>query len=427
MRHVSVAVIGVIIMMLSVAVHVQAQIGGAISPRVEVKQLNDHLYQLTATEFFPVVMIASIGPDGILLVDTGFKQTEELVLKELRKLGPGKIVYVINSHEHSDHTGGNELLGTGATIIAHERVKDQLQSGDNVLRELPPEALPNRGINTEITLQFNGEQVRIIPVPGGHTDTDMVVYFVKSRIVYLGGLADGHHFPFVDRAKGGSYSEYPHIIKQLLGIFPDDITIIPGHGSAFGISELKNFFQVLVETGEAVQKALQSGQDLAAMKKENILGPWSSYGQDFVKTDAWLQIIYDEMTHSVPQQKQSVIEAIYGVYHDHNSIQAALDTYQKLKKEAAKEYAFNEGVLNTFGYFLLNKKKTDDALTIFNANMQEYPASYNVYDSLAEAYLIKGEYDQAETYYKKALVINPQFDNAQKMLEKIEQLKKKEK
>ncbi|MFC1853722.1 MBL fold metallo-hydrolase [candidate division CSSED10-310 bacterium] len=395
-----------------------AQVGD-LKSKVELKKLNDHLYQITTHGFFDVELIASVGPDGILLVDTGLEQTAKQLKKTLKDLNQGKLKYIINTHEHNDHTGGNKVLGREVDIIAHEKVKHELKVGYNILRELPDFALPNKTITAPMSLQFNGEEIKIIPVPGSHSDTDTIVYFTKSKIVYMGGVGHAKNFPFPDTTKGGDVKNYPDVIQKIIDAVPDDVTFIPGHGESYTKADLKEFHEMLIKTIKLVKQELKAGKKPKELQQAKILKKWDSYGQGFVKTDAWIKVITDRFTGKTKTPKKFLIEPLYHALKK-NNIKGVLTEYKQLKEKHKAEYDFSENVLNLLGYHLLGQKKIDQAIEIFKFNIEEYPESYNVYDSLGEAYMIKGEKKLAIEYYQKALQINPEFENSKKMLKKLE-------
>lgn len=394
-------------------------------PTVEVEKLNDHLSKITCSANFSVVMLASVGKDGILLVDTGLEECAEKLKSKLEKLSTAKIVYIINSHEHSDHTGCNKQLGKGVTIIAHEKVKQELQSGYNLFRELPDYALPNKPISSDMSLTFNGDTIRIMLLPGSHSDTDLIVYFVESKIVYTGGIVTINQFPFADTNKGGSFKAYPAVLKKMIDTLPDDTTFIPGHGPTFTKAELIKFHTMVEESFTIIEKAISAGKDVQTMQKEKILAKWDSYGQGFIKTDNWIKAVVEEQTKDKEKQKEPLITPIFTSYKE-KGLADCIDTYRKLKKTKSEMYDFNENVLNAFGYYLLGKQKIDDAITVFKLNIKEYPEAYNVYDSLGEAFMINGEREMAIKYYKKALEINPDFENSKIMLKRLDEQRKKE-
>jgi glyoxylase-like metal-dependent hydrolase (beta-lactamase superfamily II) len=170
---------------------------------INVTELAEGLYQIqTDAGAWTTNMVAFIGEDGLLLVDSGEKEFLEGLKNKLKLLYPGNPIYILNTHAHVDHTGGNAAFGAEPVIIAHDIVKNRLRSGRYVIEEFPDEALPDITFNDSLTLFFNGETIRMIAVPGSHSDNDVIVHFAKSGVVCLGDLAYGMHFPSVDGLSG---------------------------------------------------------------------------------------------------------------------------------------------------------------------------------------------------------------------------------
>ena len=156
---------------------------------MQVEKLSETLYKFTLSQNdFTVNLVVSIGPDGILLVDTGWAATAEELDEKIRELSDGLIKLIILTHQHGDHIGGRAVLGKDATLIAHKDTKDELAGKYFALAPLPGQELPLITLEGELSLRFNGEDIRIIPAPG-HTQGDMVVYFVDFGSCLYGGPA----------------------------------------------------------------------------------------------------------------------------------------------------------------------------------------------------------------------------------------------
>ncbi len=144
----------------------------------------------------------SVGGDGLLIVDDQFAPLAERIKAALQQLGMGKLKYVLNTHWHGDHAGGNVKFGTEATIIAHDNVRKRLANDQQVMGEkvtvAPKDALPVITFDQTLTVHFNGEEIRAMHLPHGHTDGDSVIYFTKSNVVHMGDDFFVGRFPFVD-------------------------------------------------------------------------------------------------------------------------------------------------------------------------------------------------------------------------------------
>src|SRR6476661_5793720 len=204
----------------------------------------------------------SVGPDGILIVDDQFAPLADKIRAALKTLGEGKLKFILNTHWHGDHTGGNAQLGRDAPIIAHDNVRKRLSTEQRseffkqTTPASPKEALPVITFDQSLSVHFNGEEIRVIHFPHGHTDGDSVIFFTKSNVVHMGDDFFANRFPFVDLENGGSVQGLLNNVGLLIKQIPADAKLIPGHGAISTIEDLKNYHQMLVETTRIVQDAM---------------------------------------------------------------------------------------------------------------------------------------------------------------------------
>lgn len=235
---------------------------------------------------------ALVGEEGIAIVDDQFAPLAEKIATALKMLGVTNkpVRYVINTHYHGDHTGGNAHFSKTATIIAHENVRKRLKDGTRVGKPASNDALPIITFKEGVTVHLNGEDVRAIHFPPGHTDGDSVVYFVKANVVHTGdNFVAG--FPFIDVEGGGSLQGLVANIEKLIKELPTDAKIIPGHGPISSLSDVETFLKMLKDTQSVVKKELDRGQTLQQMQKAKVLAPWDSYGTGFIKSDKMIETI----------------------------------------------------------------------------------------------------------------------------------------
>ncbi len=240
----------------------------------------------------------SVGDDGIVIVDDEFAPLAPKIREALHGITAKPIKFILNTHYHGDHTGGNEVFGHDGPIIAHENVRKRLASGSKAAgRETPPApkvALPVITFNDRATLHVNGEDIRAVHMPHGHTDGDAVIYFTQSNVIHMGDDFFNGMFPFVDVDNGGSVRGMLANVDNVLQTLPDDAKVIPGHGPLSDKAGLRAFAEALRGTSNAVAAALAAGKSLDQMKQENILAPWDSWGKGFIKSDAWLALLVSE-------------------------------------------------------------------------------------------------------------------------------------
>lgn len=244
----------------------------------------------------------SVGPDGILIVDDQFAPLADKIRASLKELGQGKLRFILNTHWHGDHTGGNVVFGPEATIIAHDNVRKRMateQKSEFFRSTTPPsskEALPVITFNQTLTVHFNGEEIRAIHFPHGHTDGDSVVFFTSSNVVHLGDDFFAGRFPFVDLESGGSVEGLAKNIGEIITKIPEGAKLIPGHGPISTIDDLKSYHRMLVQTTEIIRGKIAAGKTLEQIKTESLPDEWKPWGTGFIKTDSWIETIHKSLT-----------------------------------------------------------------------------------------------------------------------------------
>lgn len=244
----------------------------------------------------------SVGSDGILIVDDKFAPLADKIRAALKTLGEGKLRFILNTHWHGDHTGGNVAFGPEAPIIAHDNVRKRLsteQKSEFFKSTTPPspkEALPVITFDHSLAVHFNGEEIRAIHFPRGHTDGDSIVFFMSSNVVHLGDDFFAGRFPFVDLESGGSVEGLTKNIGELIPKIPDGAKLIPGHGPVSTIDDLKLYHRMLLETTDIVRKRMAAKKTLEQIKKEGLPAEWNSWGTGFIKTDLWIEIVHRSLS-----------------------------------------------------------------------------------------------------------------------------------
>ncbi len=249
----------------------------------------------------------SVGDDGIVIVDDQFAPLAEKIRVALKGITDKPVRFVINTHWHFDHTGGNEIFGSNASIIAQENVRKRLQSGGIAgnggsmkfeSKPAPKGALPIITFRHDVTLHLNGEDIEVVHYPSGHTDGDSIIFFRKSNVVHMGDAFVTYGFPFIDVDSGGSVKGMIRALEQALNHLPPDVKIIPGHGPVSSSDDVKSILKMLRETTAAVEKALSEKKTLEQMKQQKILEPWKKYAEKdaFVSADAFIETLYNSLT-----------------------------------------------------------------------------------------------------------------------------------
>jgi glyoxylase-like metal-dependent hydrolase (beta-lactamase superfamily II) len=248
---------------------------------------------------------ASVGDDGIVIVDDQYAPLADKIQAALKGITDKPVRFVINTHYHGDHTGGNVYFQKQAPIIAQDNVRKRLESGgsagnggsihmDN--KPVDKGALPIITFDHDVTVHLNGEDIRALFFPAGHTDGDSIIFFPKSNVVHMGDDFVTYGFPFIDVDSGGSINGMIDGVEKVIAQVPPDVKIIPGHGPVSSLDDVSAYLTMLKETRGAVEKALKQHKTLDQMKQAKLLDPWKKYSGDFVNQDAFLETLYNSLT-----------------------------------------------------------------------------------------------------------------------------------
>jgi cyclase len=240
------------------------------------------------------------GNDGILIVDSQFAPLADKIRAALKQINNGNLKFLLNTHWHGDHTGGNPIFGKEATIIAHNNVRQRLMTeqrrGERVTPPLPKEGWPVITLESSLALHFNGEDIKVMHFPKGHTDGDCVIFFTKANVVHMGDDFFVGRFPFVDLASGGDVEGLIKNIEQIIAQLSPDVKIIPGHGPLSTLDDLKTYHRMLVETVAAVRKGMAAGKSLDDLKKQGFAEEWKSWGTGFISAERWIETIHQNFS-----------------------------------------------------------------------------------------------------------------------------------
>jgi cyclase len=242
----------------------------------------------------------SAGPDGVLIVDDQFAPLADKIKAALKYLGSDKPKYILNTHWHGDHVGGNPAFGKDGTIIAHTNVRKRVTTRQMLfgkeVEALSPDGWPVITFDESVSIHFNGEEIRVMHYPGGHTDGDIIVFFTGSNVVHMGDHLFTGMFPFVDLDHGGDVEGMTRNIERVLKEIPADAKIIPGHGPLSTAEDLKAFHSMLVETTNLVRNKIAAGLTLDQIKSEGVPDRWQKWGEGFINTDQWLETVHRSLT-----------------------------------------------------------------------------------------------------------------------------------
>lgn len=235
----------------------------------------------------------SVGDDGIVIIDDQFAPLAPKIKAALASISKEPVRFVVNTHYHGDHTGGNEAFGESAPIVAHENVRKRLAAGTPEADQppAPAGALPVLTFNDRVTIHLNGEDIRALHVPHAHTDGDAAIFFSKSNVVHMGDLFFNGRFPFVDIDGGGSVSGVIDGVESVLPKLPAGTKVIAGHGPIGSVADLRAYAEALRGMRGAVEAGLAAGKTPAQLKEEKVLERWSSWSWNFINADRFIDTL----------------------------------------------------------------------------------------------------------------------------------------
>ena len=267
--------------------------------QIEVHQLSEQIYMFTGQGGNISLFV---GHDGVFMIDDQYATLTPKILSAIKNITDQPVNYLVNTHWHGDHTGGNEnMKNVGATIIAHENVRKRMSQDNIVLGKnkpaSPKSALPDMTFTDDMMFHINNDDVLISHVHNAHTDGDSFVYFTKNNIIHMGDLYFQGKFPFIDLDSGGSINGYIDAVNKVLMIANDTTKIIPGHRNISNKAELTIFRNMLVSIRDSVQLAIDSNKTLEEVTKDNQLTKEfnADYGGWFISDEVFRATVYKSL------------------------------------------------------------------------------------------------------------------------------------
>lgn len=243
-----------------------------------------------------------VGQDATFLIDDQYAPLTEKIKSAVREITNKPIEFVLNTHWHGDHTGGNENLGEmGALIVAHDNVRARMSTEqfmkafNRTIAPSPKAALPVVTFNDTVTFHLNDETIHAFHVAPAHTDGDSVIFFKNANVVHAGDLFFRARFPFIDLSAGGSFTGMIAASERLLELVDDETKIIPGHGDLATKSDLREYRDMLVLVKERVAPLIAAGKTEAEVVAAKPLADSPSWGEGFMNADNFLKIVYQSL------------------------------------------------------------------------------------------------------------------------------------
>lgn len=270
--------------------------------QVRSAKLSDGIFMLTGSGGN---IGLSSGEDGIFIIDDQFAPLTDKIKTAIATAtgSTAPVRFVLNTHWHWDHTGGNENMGkAGAVIVAHKNVRKRMSVENfnaffkNTTPASPAVALPVVTFTTDVTFHLNGDEIHVFHVDTAHTDGDAIVHFLKSNIVHMGDCFFNGFYPFIDVSSGGSVTGMIEAVDRVLAMINDQTKLIPGHGPLAGKAELKVFRDMLAGIAENVAKLIVEGKTLDEVKAAKPSKAFDeTWGKGFMSPDNFVGIVYTSL------------------------------------------------------------------------------------------------------------------------------------
>ena len=266
--------------------------------KLKSTQLSERVYFIEPVPGLAGNLAVSVGEDGILLVDDQMMPLTSKIEAAVARIQSGPIDFLVNTHYHYDHAGGNAAFGDVSTLVAHANVRKRLAEGREagarfIEGERPRQALPVITFKQSLTFHWNGEDVDVIHFPNpSHTDGDSVIYFRRSNVLHTGDqYVNLGGFPYIDRDVGGSATGLRDNIAAILEMIDEETKIIPGHGPLARKGDLKAFHGLVAESIAIVATGREAGMNLAEIQAAGLPDKFSD-AKGFMPEAAWIQFVY---------------------------------------------------------------------------------------------------------------------------------------
>ncbi len=243
------------------------------------------------------------GTDGVFLVDDQFAPLTEKIRAAVARISPAPVRFVLNTHWHGDHTGGNENLGrAGALIVAHDNVRTRMSADQfmnrmtDTVKASPPGALPVVTFTSAVTFHLNGDEVHAFHVPPAHTDGDAIVHFRRADVVHMGDTYFNGLYPYIDISSGGSVDGIIAAADRVLAMAREGTRIIPGHGPLSGRAELRAYRDMVATVRDRVRVLVREGKTLQQVQAAKPSAEFDArWGQGFMKPDSFVRVVYESV------------------------------------------------------------------------------------------------------------------------------------
>ena len=253
-----------------------------------------------------------VGEKGVLMIDSQFAPLSDKIKAAIKKLSDQPIHYLVNTHWHGDHTGGNKNFNTDDVLmVAHDNVYERM-SKENLMKAFsrtvpaaPEVARPEITFSDKMTLRFNGESIMVFHVDNAHTDGDAMVYFANSNVLHMGDTFFNGRYPFIDLSSGGSVDGLLNGLNMAIMIIDQDTKIIPGHGDLASKEDLLKYREVVLTVRDRVRDAIKDGKSLEAIKAAKLNADYDEeWGGGFIDGERIIDIMFTSLTTEMGIEKE---------------------------------------------------------------------------------------------------------------------------
>lgn len=246
----------------------------------------------------------AVGDDFAFLVDDEFGPLSQKILAAVKAVTDKPVKFLVNTHWHGDHTGGNEnMANSGIIIVAHDNVRTRMSveqfnaANNNRTPGSPKAALPVVTFGETVAFYIGGETVHAVHVPPAHTDGDVILHFSRANTVHMGDVYFNARYPYIDLQSGGSFEGVIGAVNAALAYVNDETKVIPGHGALSSRAELVAYRDVMVKIRDRVGALIKKGKTREQVIAAKPSAEWdATWGAGFMKPDAFLGTVYDSMT-----------------------------------------------------------------------------------------------------------------------------------
>lgn len=268
--------------------------------QIQTEKVADNVFMLTGAGGNIGV---SVGKDCVFMIDTSYAPLTDKIKAAIATVSSKPIRYVVNTHWHQDHVGGNENFAkSGATVVAHDNVFKRVSTEqyvkifDKTVPPLPESALPVITFSLNVTFHLNGNEILIFHIAQAHTDGDAVVLFKKSNVIHAGDIYFNGMYPFIDLSAGGSINGMIRAVKRILLLCDQNTKVMPGHGHLSNKAELQEYLNMLITVRERIDHQIKAGKSLDAIiasQPTRDLDP--VWGKGFMKPEQFVNIVYESL------------------------------------------------------------------------------------------------------------------------------------